>query len=153
MGAKTFILIADYTKQSKHLCNNYKKGVPMSFVSNSIAYLDHYIIKNLKQNVHNLKDRNIKCELRMAVKKAGPINLITDAGHMIYDVHFDGIIDCDDVKQIDDILQAIPGIVETGLFVSMADMAYFGQMDGSVIKQTKDSIVTIKSDDEHKKNE
>lgn len=117
-------------------------GVPMSFVSNSIAYLDYYIVKSLKENVKNLKDRNITCELRMAVKKAGPV--ITDAGHMIYDVHFDGILDCDDIKKIDDILQSIPGIVETGLFPALADMAYFGQKDGSVVKQTKDKIVTIK---------
>lgn len=26
-NAKKFILIADYTKQSKHLCNNFKKGI------------------------------------------------------------------------------------------------------------------------------
>ena len=118
------------------------KGVPLSFMSSSIGYLEHYTIKNLKEKVESLKDRNIKCKLRMAVNKAGPV--ITDDGSMLYDVDFDGILDCDDVEKIDNVLQMIPGVVETGLFVNMAEMAYYGQIDGSVIKQTKDKIITVK---------
>ena len=33
---------------------------------------------------------------------------------------------------VESALQAMPGLVETGLFVGMADTAYFGMQDGSV---------------------
>merc|ERR1712187_261869 len=99
--------------------------------------------------IKRLSDRNIKCNLRMAAveNKAGPI--ITDDGHMIYDINFDGILDCNDVEGINNILQSIPGVVETGLFVNMIQTAYYGQIDGSVVKQTKDAIVTIKPKNKH----
>ena len=34
--------------------------------------------------------------------------------------------------EVESALQAMPGLVETGLFVGMADTAYFGMQDGSV---------------------
>ena len=34
--------------------------------------------------------------------------------------------------EVESALQAMPGLVETGLFVGMADTAYFGMKDGSV---------------------
>ena len=109
---------------------------------NSIAYLKHYGGKQLKEKIKNLKDRNIKFKLRMAINKAGPV--VTDEGHMIYDIDFDGTLHVDDVEPINNVLTMIPGVVETGLFVNMAEMAYYGQIDGSVIKQTKNAIATIR---------
>ena len=69
----------------------------------------------------------------MAQKKAGPV--ITDEGDMIYDIDFDGILQPEDIDNIDKILHET-GVVETGFFVNMADHAYFGQKNGSVRKQT-----------------
>eukprot|EP00483_Globobulimina_turgida_P006124 UN06134 len=128
-NAKKFVIIADYSKQSKNLCSKYTKGVPLSFVAEAISYLPYYIVKNLKDKIKNLSKANIKCNLRMAINKAGPV--ITDNGNMIYDIHFDSILECDDISSIDNILQCIPGVCSTGFFVNMAQVAYFGQIDGS----------------------
>lgn len=66
--------------------------------------------------------------LRMAVKKAGPV--VTDNGNFILDwQNFDKTLPWDEVNR--DVMM-IPGVVDTGLFVKMADKAYFGMKDGSV---------------------
>lgn len=78
----------------------------------------------------------------MAQKKAGPV--VTDSGNMIYDLGMGGALECEDVADIDSVLKGIPGVVETGLFVNMAEAAYFGQNDGSVVKQTREGVTTIK---------
>jgi len=140
-NAKRLVIIADDTKQSQQLCQRYKKGVPVSFVAESIGYLKSVIPQKLTSTVKSLKDREIVCNLRMAQKKAGPV--ITDAGNMIYDVDFGGELPCADVAEIDAVLHAIPGVVETGLFVGMAQSAYFGRADGSVIKQTSKGSKTV----------
>ena len=86
-----------------------------------------------------------KSVLRMAEpKKAGPV--VTDNGNFVIDVDF-GVIDgntppkwvrlkflCLDPETLNTKLKMIPGIVETGLFVKMATVAYFGQKDNSVVK-------------------
>lgn len=65
--------------------------------------------------------------LRMAVKKAGPV--VTDNGNFVIDADFGPL---EDPRQLDKLLIAIPGIVETGLFCGMAGSAYYGTQDGSV---------------------
>eukprot|EP01084_Bolivina_argentea_P030293 56158_1 len=141
-NAKKFVIIADYSKQSNKLCTKYKRGVPLSFQINALYYLEYYVIKTLKDKIKNLSDRNVKCNLRMGKNKAGPV--VTDEGHMLYDIDFDGVLECNDIEPINNILQCLPGVVETGLFVNMVQTAYFGQIDGSVVKQSKDSMVIIK---------
>ncbi len=66
--------------------------------------------------------------LRVLVQ-AGPV--VTDNGNFVVDVDF-GLISPSEVAALDGKLQAITGIVETGLFVAMAKKAYFGNADGSV---------------------
>lgn len=63
--------------------------------------------------------------LRLAQKKAGP--LITDNGNFILDVKFPVIAD---PIQLDKSLNAIPGVLETGLFPVQADMVYIGKAKG-----------------------
>lgn len=65
--------------------------------------------------------------LRMGSGKAGPV--VTDNGNFILDVDFGEVTD---PATTDAAIRAVPGVVETGLFVSMAERAYFGQADGSV---------------------
>lgn len=65
--------------------------------------------------------------LRMAKAKAGPC--VTDNGNFIIDAEF-GIVH--KPQELNTALLALPGVVETGLFVAMAEKAYFGQKDGSV---------------------
>lgn len=121
--AKTFVVIADYTKNSKLLGDQYKKGIPIEVAP--IAYIP------VKQKIENKYGGNI--ELRMAVAKAGPI--VTDNGNFILDwKNFKQDIDWNAINM--EILQ-IPGVIETGLFIDMAEKAYFGLADGTIKEQVK----------------
>ena len=59
---------------------------------------------------------------------------MTDNGNFVVDVDF-GLVAADGVSALNDRLQSIVGVVETGLFVRMATQAYFGQPDGSVVSR------------------
>jgi ribose 5-phosphate isomerase A len=73
-----------------------------------------------------------KPELRMGVKKAGPV--ITDQGNMVIDVKFDSI---DDPVNLEKTLNNIPGVLENGIFVNCADLVLIGEVkDGQpVVRQ------------------
>ncbi|NWF62531.1 MAG: ribose-5-phosphate isomerase RpiA [Fischerella sp.] len=64
-----------------------------------------------------------KPELRMGVKKAGPV--ITDQGNMVIDVKFDSI---DDPVNLEKTLNNIPGVLENGIFVNCADVVLIGEV-------------------------
>ncbi|NEP60765.1 MAG: ribose-5-phosphate isomerase RpiA [Symploca sp. SIO2G7] len=65
-------------------------------------------------------------ELRMGVKKAGPV--ITDQGNMVIDVKFDSI---DNPAELEKNLNNIPGVLENGLFVGVADVVLVGEVKDS----------------------
>jgi ribose 5-phosphate isomerase A len=70
-----------------------------------------------------------KPELRMGIKKAGPV--ITDQGNMVVDVKFDSI---DNPAELEKTLNNIPGVLENGLFVGVADIVLVGEVkDGQPI--------------------
>ncbi|MEN9207971.1 MAG: ribose-5-phosphate isomerase RpiA [Gloeomargarita sp. GMQP_bins_120] len=62
-------------------------------------------------------------ELRMAVKKDGPV--ITDQGNMVIDVRFPAIPNPADLEMR---INNIPGVVENGLFVGLAGRVLIGQV-------------------------
>ena len=64
-----------------------------------------------------------KPELRMGVKKAGPV--ITDQGNMVIDVKFDSI---DNPGELEKTLNNIPGVLENGLFVGVTDLVLVGEV-------------------------
>jgi ribose 5-phosphate isomerase A len=64
-----------------------------------------------------------KPTLRMGVKKAGPV--ITDQGNMVIDVKFDSI---DNPAELEKTLNNIPGVLENGLFVGVADVILVGEI-------------------------
>ncbi|UYV73479.1 RPIA [Cordylochernes scorpioides] len=66
--------------------------------------------------------------LRMAKQKAGPV--VTDNGMFILDWQFSHAANNWDL--VNQQIKMMPGVVETGLFVDMAQKAYFGMEDGSV---------------------
>jgi ribose 5-phosphate isomerase A len=68
-----------------------------------------------------------KVALRETTGKVGP--LITDNGNLIVDAYFRNLRRPDIVHEK---LKKIPGVVETGLFLDMADTAYVGRKDGHV---------------------
>src|SRR6185437_12175604 len=89
-------------------------------VNNWVFFLSFEIIDSKKGG---------KPTLRMAGdRKAGPV--VSDNGNFILDVDF-GVIE--DAKGLNEKLLQIAGVVETGLFIGMAEKAFFGQEDGSVI--------------------
>lgn len=70
-----------------------------------------------------------KPELRMGVKKAGPV--ITDQGNMVIDVRFDSIADPAGLEKT---LNNIPGVLENGLFVGVTHLVLIGEVkDGQPI--------------------
>ncbi|HMC84139.1 MAG TPA: ribose-5-phosphate isomerase RpiA [Chitinophagaceae bacterium] len=68
---------------------------------------------------------NIQALLRMKDNKP----LITDHGHNILDCHFGEIKDAD---QLTIQLNTIPGVVENGLFINMAQLAIIAFADGNI---------------------
>jgi ribose 5-phosphate isomerase A len=69
-----------------------------------------------------------KPELRMGIKKAGPV--VTDQGNLVIDVKFDRI---DDPATLEKTINNLPGVLENGLFVGVADVILVGEVkDGQV---------------------
>ncbi|MGF1535997.1 MAG: ribose-5-phosphate isomerase RpiA [Elainellaceae cyanobacterium] len=64
--------------------------------------------------------------LRMGVKKAGPV--VTDQGNLVIDVKFDRI---DDPASLESALNNIPGVLENGLFVGVADVVLVGELENN----------------------
>ncbi|XP_041074659.1 ribose-5-phosphate isomerase isoform X2 [Polyodon spathula] len=115
--AKRFIVIADYRKDSRVLGEQWKKGVPVEVIPMAYVPVTRTIARKFGGVV----------VLRMAVSKAGPV--VTDNGNFILDWKFDQVHDW---KSVNTAIKMIPGVVETGLFVEMAERVYFGMQDGTV---------------------
>jgi ribose 5-phosphate isomerase A len=64
-----------------------------------------------------------KPELRMGIKKAGPV--VTDQGNLVIDVRFDSI---DNPAELEKTINNIPGVLENGLFVGVADVILVGEI-------------------------
>jgi len=67
-------------------------------------------------------------ELRMAHRKAGPV--VTDQGNLVLDVRFEaGITNPVDLERS---INNIPGVLENGLFVNLADEVLVGEVNDGV---------------------
>lgn len=64
-----------------------------------------------------------KPELRMGVRKAGPV--VTDEGNLVVDLKFETI---DDPAALEIAINNIPGVLENGLFVGVADTILVGEI-------------------------
>jgi len=117
-SSKKLVIIADYTKKSEFLGENWKKGVPIEIIP--LARIP--IMKRLEK----LGSTPV---LRMAQAKAGPV--VSDNGNFIIDADF-GIIK--NPLDLNLKLLQIPGVVDSGLFLGMVQTAYIGQKDGTVMK-------------------
>jgi ribose 5-phosphate isomerase A len=65
-----------------------------------------------------------EAQLRMAVKKAGPV--VTDQGNLVLDVSFAGGIS--DPAGLEKEINNLPGVLENGLFVNLADQVLVGEI-------------------------
>ena len=63
-------------------------------------------------------------QLRMAVKKAGPV--VTDKGNLVLDVKFAGGIS--DPAGLEAAINNLPGVLENGLFVNITDQVLVGEI-------------------------
>jgi ribose 5-phosphate isomerase A len=71
----------------------------------------------------------------------GDARYVTDGGHFILDLHLKRI---GDVEEVADALNRIAGVVDTGLFIAIADEVIVGHEDG-----TADIIVFHDDDEDH----
>ncbi|XP_073867391.1 ribose-5-phosphate isomerase isoform X3 [Macaca fascicularis] len=120
--ASRFIVIADFRKDSKNLGDQWHKGIPIEVIP--MAYVP--VSRAVSQKFGGV------VELRMAVNKAGPV--VTDNGNFILDWKFDRVHKWSEVNTA---IKMIPGVVDTGLFINMAERVYFGMQDGSVNMREK----------------
>jgi ribose 5-phosphate isomerase A len=75
-----------------------------------------------------------KVELRMGVRKAGPV--VTDEGNLVLDLKFESI---DDPAALEMAINNLPGVLENGLFVGVADVILVGEIiDGQPKVRTID---------------
>ncbi|MEB3176212.1 MAG: ribose-5-phosphate isomerase RpiA [Synechococcus sp.] len=67
-------------------------------------------------------------ELRMATRKAGPV--VTDQGNLVLDVRFNGGIS--NPAELERSINNLPGVLENGLFVNLADQVLVGEINDGV---------------------
>lgn len=111
-SSRLMIVIADETKLTERL----GVGCPIPVEVHPFAIRPVYL-KLLKMGAEP--------RIRTGTGKLGPV--VTDNGNLIIDIHFDAL---SDPKRIDESLKAIPGVIETGLFIDLTDLAYIGTRDG-----------------------
>ncbi|XP_064600461.1 ribose-5-phosphate isomerase-like [Liolophura sinensis] len=117
--AREFIIIADSRKDSTKLGERWDRGIPIEVIPMAYRPLQMKIEQSFGG----------KAALRMAARKAGPV--VTDNGNFILDWKFDNLTES--WKEVNTTINMMPGVVETGLFINMAQKAYFGSMtDGQV---------------------
>jgi ribose 5-phosphate isomerase A len=68
-------------------------------------------------------------QLRMAVRKAGPV--VTDQGNLVLDVTFAGGIQ--DPLALEKDINNLPGVLENGLFVNLTDQVLVGEIADGVV--------------------
>ncbi|MCO6041213.1 ribose-5-phosphate isomerase RpiA [Thermococcus alcaliphilus] len=110
--AGTFIVLVDESKLVEYL--GQKMPVPIEVIP--VAW------RAIKEE---LEVFNATAELRMGVKKDGPV--ITDNGNFILDAKFEKI---EDPLDMEIELNNIPGVVENGIFADIADIVLVGTKDG-----------------------
>jgi ribose 5-phosphate isomerase A len=115
-ATKQFVIVADETKLIEKLGANC--AVPVEVLPFALSTV-----------MLKMQEKGGKPVLRKAKSKVGPV--VTDNGNFIVDVDFGPI---NAPKNLDSKLKSIPGVIETGLFIEMADIAYVGTRVGTVQK-------------------
>ena len=121
-SAKRFIVIADAGKFARIFGKSF---LPVEVVQFAWQTTQKRIVQVLTEGVATGDVRVDKISRRMAGDKP----FITDEGHYILDLYVDAI---NKPKELDTALQTIAGVVETGLFLDMADRIVIADCDGSV---------------------
>jgi ribose 5-phosphate isomerase A len=113
-AARQLAIVIDETKLSKAL--GWGHPVPLEVLP--------FACKHVHAQVAKMGGR---ARLREGTGKVGPV--ITDNGNFVLDADFGKI---EKPRLLERKLKMIPGLLETGLFLGMADVAYVGLSDGKV---------------------
>jgi ribose 5-phosphate isomerase A len=108
-ASKMNVIIADESKTVKVLGEN-NQPVPVETLP--------FAISVVKRRIEEIGGKAV---LREGKGKVGPV--VTDNGNVIIDASF-GVMD--DAAELEKKLKMIPGAVETGLFIGLANIAYIG---------------------------
>jgi len=107
-ASKRLIIVADETKLVQRLGSRHP--IPVEVIPSAFRVV-----------AHRLRELGGRPVLRAGTGKVGPV--ITDHGNFILDVEFGPVQDPGRLHQM---IKAIPGVVETGLFINMTHTAYIG---------------------------
>jgi len=107
-ASKTLVILIDERKLVESLGTS--APVPVAVQPFAVGFVQR-----------KLKELNGEPQLRIAVRKMGPV--ITDDGHLILDVSFKSQ---KHDKKLENQINAIPGVVENGLFIGMTSKVYVG---------------------------
>jgi len=113
--AERFVVVVDSTKLVERL--NLDFLLPVEVLPGA-----------WRQVQQRLSAMSGKAELRMADRKAGPV--VTDQGNLVMDVRFDGGIA--NPLDLERTINNIPGVLENGLFVNLADEVLVGEVNDGV---------------------
>lgn len=121
-GAHTLEKIVDYSAEKLIIIADDSKKVDKL---GSFPVPLEIIPQSNKLVFESLKDMGADPEIRMAVRKDGPV--ISDSGNFIIDANFHEI---DNPIQLEKDLNSIPGVVENGIFSQMVDKVILGTANG-----------------------
>ncbi len=113
--AERFVVVVDSTKLVERL--NLGFLLPVEVLAGA-----------WRQVQAELQQQGGSAELRMAQRKAGPV--VTDQGNLVLDVSFAGGIN--DPAGLEATINNIPGVLENGLFVGLADQVLVGEINDGV---------------------
>ena len=114
--AKKFIIVVDSSKLVDKL--NLDFQLPVEVLPSAWKQVKNTLIKLGGEG-----------NLRMAQKKAGPV--VTDQGNLILDLTFKNGIDQPDLLESQ--INNIPGVLENGLFINLADEVLVGRVENDEV--------------------
>jgi len=111
-ATKRLVIVADETKMAEKLGKD--QPLPLEVLP--------FALPTVIPRIQKLGGSPI---LREGTGKVGPV--VTDNGNFIVDADFGPI---DSPKTLNSQLKSVPGVIETGLFIGMADVVYVGKPAG-----------------------
>jgi len=116
-------IVASVSKQNIIIADESKKVTVLGESDHPVPVeVLPFAISVVKRRIEEMGGKPV---LREGKGKVGPV--ITDNGNVIIDASFGPI---DNAAELEKNLKMIPGVVETGLFVGLADIVYLGTSSG-----------------------